>query len=286
MARARFLGIFTSFVAALACVAACSSEGGKTESPPVVVPDGAAPIDTDSGPGTTNPEAGADADAGTDALKACTPAGGDVLGTLTSGTCCQLRQKLFAKTPSLDENLLVFVAGETYDRDQLSPGGQTIFDTPNAGGSSTESEVMSFEVLRYCEGATLVKTETQVTYDPPAGPITDILVAIDGQRVGVSVTRAYKPPSQTLTDADVKDLLEKKLDGINKSSERVVAGDKWVKQILHVFSVNKAATDAVKRVYATIDPTLKADTIVLVTQTAGGGFVYCNPDPALGSECL
>lgn len=285
MARARLLRIFSSTLAAVAFVVACSSESAQTGTPPVVVPDGSAPVDTDSGPGTTVPESSTPGDSGADAPKACTPAGGDILGTLTSGTCCQLRQKLFAKTPSLDENLLVFVAGETYDRDQLSPGGQTIFDTPNAGGSSTESEVMSFEVLRYCEGATLVKTETQVTYDPPAGPITDILVSIDGQRVGVSVTRAYKPPSQTLTDADVKDLLEKKLDGINKSSERVVAADKWVKQILHVFSVNKAATDAVKRVYPTIDAALRADTIVLVTQTAGGGFVYCNPDPALGSEC-
>ncbi len=63
------------------------------------------------------------------------------------------------------------------------------------------------------------------------------------------------------------------------------ASDKWVKQILHVFSVNKAATDAIQRVYPTIDAALRADTIVLVTQTAGGGFVYCNPDPPLGSEC-
>ena len=35
-----------------------------------------------------------------------------------------------------------------------------MFATPNAGGSSLESEVMSFEVLHYCEGATLLKTET------------------------------------------------------------------------------------------------------------------------------
>ncbi|MBS2014331.1 MAG: hypothetical protein JST00_15700 [Deltaproteobacteria bacterium] len=286
MARPRSLGSLLALVAfGAAALFACSSESAPGGSPPVVTDDGSAPPADDGGV-TTPPDSGPATDAGTDAPPAaCTPAGGDILGTLASGVCCQLKQKLAAKTPSIDENLLVFTAGEAYDRASLSPGGQTIFDTPNAGGSSTESEVMSFEVLRYCEGATLVKTETQVTYDPPAGPITDILVAIDGQRVGVSVTRAYKPPSQTLTDADVKDLLEKKLDGINKSSARVVAADKWVKQILHVFSVDKAATDAVKRVYATIDPALRADTIVLVTQTKGGGFVYCNPDPALGTEC-
>lgn len=278
--------LLAGFVALGVLVVGCSSASTTPGETAVVNPDGAPPSgETDSGP-TTPDDAGPTNDATSDAPTACTPAGGDLLGTLASGTCCQLKQKLAAKTPSVDDNVLVFVAGETYDRASLSPGGQTIFDTPNAGGSSTESEVMSFEVLRYCEGATLVKTETQVTYDPPDGPITDILVSIGGQRVGVSVTRAYKPPSQTLTDADVKDLLEKKLDGIVKSSARVVLADKWVKQILHVFSVNKAATDAVKRVYATIDPALKADTIVLITETKGGGFVYCNPDPALGSECL
>ena len=50
-------------------------------------------------------------------------------------------------------------------------------------------------------------------------------------------------------------------------------------------AIESQATDAVKRVYPTIDAALRADTIVLVTQTTGGGFVYCNPDPALGSEC-
>jgi hypothetical protein len=265
-------------------VGACSSDApGNT--PANVEAEGGSPTQGPEG-GDSDADGGAPGDAGTDtAVETCTPAGGDILGTLTSGACCTLKQKLLAKTPSLDSNVLVFVDGETYDRDQLSPGGQTIYDTPNAGGSSTESEVMSFEVLRYCEGATLVKTETEVTYFPEAGPITDILVAIDGKRVGVSVTRAYKPPTQTLTDADVKDLLEKKLDGINKSSQRVVPADKWVKQILHVFSVDKAATDAVTRVWPTIDAALRADTIVLVTQTTGGGFVYCNPDPALGAEC-
>jgi hypothetical protein len=58
-----------------------------------------------------------------------------------------------------------------------------------------------------------------------------------------------------------------------------------VKQILHVFSVNQAATDAIGRTWPTIDTAVRADTIVLVTQTKGGGFVYCNPDPPLGSEC-
>ncbi|HSO31318.1 MAG TPA: hypothetical protein VLT33_02345 [Labilithrix sp.] len=264
--------------------AACSSSSNAGA--PVDVPEqpetGATPGDGGGG----DPDGGvADAPA---EVEGGSPSG-DILGTLASGSCGIVQTELTKATPSLENNLLVFVAGETYDRASLSPGGQTLFDTANAGGSSAESEVLSYEVLRHCEGAKLLKTETQIAYQPPddSGPntITDLSVEIAGKKVGVSVTRAYKPATQPLTDVEVKALLVKKLEGINRSSERVLPADKWVKQILHVFSVSKAATDAIGRVWPAIDAAVRADTIVLVTQTTGGGFVYCNPDPPLGSEC-
>ena len=214
---------------------------------------------------------------------------GDILGTL-SGSCGEVRAELAKTSPSLKNDALMFVTGEVYNKAFLSAGGQKLFDQPNAGGSSTESEAMSFEVLHYCEGATLLKTETEVAYGPApdggANAITDILVEIDGKRVGVSVTRAYKPKNQgAQTDAEVKSLLEKKLSGINASSARVAQADKWVKQVLHVFAATQGSVDAIARVLPTLDATLRADTIVLVTQTIGGGFIYCDPDPALGQEC-
>jgi hypothetical protein len=280
----RFYGFFV--LLGLAGAAACTS---------TVVTSNSALPSADGGP-SEEPDAGPD-DPGLDAgLKdspstdTATPAPtGDILGTLASGACGLVKSELSKATPSLENNLLVFVAGEAYDKASLSPGGQRMFDTANAGGSSTESETMSYEVLRYCEGATLLHTETEIAYQPvddaAANSITDLEVEIAGKKVGVSVTRAYKPSSQTLSDADVQTLLEKKLVGINRSSQRVLPQDKWVKQILHVFSVNKAATDAIARTLPNIDPAIRADTIVLVTQTTGGGFIYCNPDPALGSEC-
>ncbi len=71
-------------------------------------------------------------------------------------------------------------------------------------------------------------------------------------------------------------LIEKKLDGVIRSSQRVLPADKWVKQILHVFVASKAQHDAVVRVYNNdIAAPIKADTILLLTQTTGGGFIYC-----------
>ena len=268
---------------------ACSAEQAVTSTP------GPAPTSTVEPGEDPQPVDPGDGDGGTDGAKPkdsgpkvdANVAPSDILGTL-SGTCGVIKTYLTTTSPTYEKNALEFVAGEVYDKTSLSDDGDIMFDQPNAGGSSTESETMSLEVLRACEGAKLVKTETQILYAAPDGgpaSITDILVSINNTKIGVSVTRVYKPSNQTLTDNDVKDLLTKKLEGINVSSKRVLPADKWAKQILHIWTANKAATDAVERVLPTLDAALKADTIVLLTQSKGGGFIYCNPDPALGSEC-
>jgi hypothetical protein len=70
----------------------------------------------------------------------------------------------------------------------VSAGAQEILAEGTAGGSSGYSEAFAFEVLHRCEGAELIKSETEIVYDTP-GALTDILVRIDGMPVGVSVTR-------------------------------------------------------------------------------------------------
>lgn len=274
--------------------AACSSSDGTDASGAADGDSGATGVEaTTPYDGGGDPDLdGGTKDGGKDAKSTDGGAGadGDILGTLASGACGIVKNQLAATAPTIENNLLVFMAGELFDKPSLSAGGQTLFDTPNAGGSSGESEVMSFEVLRYCEGATLVKTETEITYEPPdasgGNAITDILVAIDAKKVGVSVTRAYRPANQpAMTDLEIKALLEKKLKGIVASSARVLPADKWVKQILHVFSSSQANSDAIARVWPTIEGAVRADTITLVTQTQGGGFVYCKPLPPLGTDC-
>ena len=56
---------------------------------------------------------------------------------------------------------------DTSDYALLTAGGQEIIDDGNAGGSSLYSEVFAYEVLSRCEGAMLLKTETEVIYDDP-----------------------------------------------------------------------------------------------------------------------
>ncbi len=97
---------------------------------------------------------------------------------------------------------------------------------------------------------------------------------IAGDKVGVSVTRAYKGPViLEYTEADATELLIKKLDGINESTANVSAEDAWFKQILHVWTLHPEWGQTVADAWASLDTTLTSDTIVLVSVETGSDFV-------------
>jgi len=266
-------------------LAACSSEDVTTSEADATARDGAV---TPAGDGAAPPQDDANLAQDTGAKDAGPK--GDILGTL-SGSCGEITAEIGKPTPSVFASTLTFVTGEAFDKAFLSDGGDRILDTPNAGGSSIESEVMSFEILHVCEGAKLLKTEKEIVYEPvvDGGPttITDLIVEIDGKKVGVNPIRVYKPASQPQpTEADIKKSLEEKLTSIRGSTARVTAADKWVKQVMHVYTANQANTDAVMRVLPTIDAATRADTVVLVTRSVGGGFLFCGTTRApVGQEC-
>ena len=163
------------------------------------------------------------------------------------------------------------------DLEFLTAGGQEIWSDGNAGGSSIYSEMFAYEMLCRCELAILLKTEMEVEYQVPDSKITDLLVEIDGNKIGVSVTRAVGWPRDApwTTDQAVV-LLEKKLDGILNSSAAVAPGDAWTKQILHIIAYADQHADAIQAALAEdIGPELTADTIVIVTVSDGDdGFLY------------
>jgi hypothetical protein len=163
-----------------------------------------------------------------------------------------------------------------FDPTKLSPGGQTIYNQGNLGGSSLESEIISYEVLYRCELATLLKTEAEVLYQSSMGKKTDLLVSMDTFKVGVSVTRAYGfPPDAPYTVMQAYDLLVKKLSEIQLSTANVTPADAWEKQILHVIAFTSAHADAMEQAYAMVDPAVRADTVLLLTVTEGSDeFIY------------
>ncbi|MFT7582410.1 MAG: hypothetical protein ACI9MR_004092, partial [Myxococcota bacterium] len=153
------------------------------------------------------------------------------------------------------------------------PGPRRRYDGPNAGGSSICSEVMSMQLLIACEDAEFYKREVEILYDE-TGAITDYAVKIEGDIIGVSVTRAYLGPFEmNYTPDDADTLLVKKLEGVLESTQNVSDVDRWTKQVLHIWTLNDAWVDTLETVWEGLDAATKADTIVLVTVESGSDFV-------------
>lgn len=191
--------------------------------------------------------------------------------------CPALTAELTAATPSSFTSHIAFTREfiEADDTDELTPGGQEIVADGNAGGSSLESEIFAYELFARCGGATLLKTETEITYDGP-GKITDLLVEQDGVKLGVSVTRAVGFPfDDPYTEAQARELLERKLDDILESTGHVAAADRWTKQALAVLAYAPGHADALAAAYTSLPAETRADTILWVTVTDGSdAFIY------------
>jgi hypothetical protein len=198
-----------------------------------------------------------------------------------SGMCGVLTDtELLGPSPLLVNNAFTFSRAymDATDRGLLTPGGAEIAGTPNLGGSSEMSEIFAFEQLARCEGATLIEPEAEIMYIDDGGKKTDILVAIDGHTIGVSVTRAFAFPIGTpYPQAQATELLTRKLEDVQLASTNVAPVHQWEKQILSYMAIDDQAAQMLGTVWASLDASVKADTILLVTVTNGDDlFLYQN----------
>ena len=193
-----------------------------------------------------------------------------------SGDCGVLTTtNLSDDSPWVFSNSIDFESAEFHEW-RISAEAEYILEADNAGGSSLYSEIYAFEVLRRCEEAGLLKTETEVIYDVSGGSITDLLLEIDELKIGVSVTRAYGwPPEDPYTEEMAVTLLEKKLNGIIESSANVAPEDSWEKQVLHVLAYTSDHAGTIIEVFNSMDSSLTVDTVLFVTTTEGEDeFLY------------
>ncbi len=114
-----------------------------------------------------------------------------------------------------------------------------LLETPNAGGSSVNSEAISLEMLHATLRAQLWRTETQVRYLFRHSSIVDYVATYHGMRLGVSVTRAMKYKGE-FGPADADSLLLKKLKGLKNASEAVEPSHAWTRRMLHIWAENEA----------------------------------------------
>jgi hypothetical protein len=254
-----------------ALVGACSDEGEETVGPGAN--NVAADAGGDAGDASADLPEGDDvspdtADTTEDTGAATVPLDG--FGQIT-GECGVIDlEEIDSASPFLFRNAINFADPYTDALfGDLSEGGQEVFNDGNAGGSSLDSEVFAFEVLHRCELAALLKTETEVVY-ATSGTITDLLVTVDGRKLGVSVTRAVGwPRDQPWTVEQATALLTDKLLGVQASTANVAPEDAWDKQILHIIAYAPGHADSVAAAYGGLDPSVVGDTIVYVTVSDG-----------------
>ena len=121
------------------------------------------------------------------------------------------------------------------------------------------------------------ETETKILYGDASGKKTDLLLQIDGRKIGVSVTRAYHyPPTTLFTVAEARSLLEKKLADLPLSQSNALPADAWVRSMLHVLVYDAQYGDAIQDAWDNeIDAQLKGDAILFITVTNGDdSFIY------------
>lgn len=194
-------------------------------------------------------------------------------------TMCPVIQSMdiLSPDPNIVQDTLDFTGYPMFDVSLLSPGGQVMYAGGNLGGSSLYSEVFAYEVLFRCDGADFLKGEGDIVY-AIEGKKTDLLVGLDGQKVGVSVVRAESfPKGAAYPVSQAYTVLFGKLDDILHSTMNVDPVDAWPKQILAVMAQTPEHAAAIQEAYTMIDAATKSDTIVLITVTEGDDdFLYYN----------
>jgi hypothetical protein len=144
-------------------------------------------------------------------------------------------------------------------------------------GSSLLSEVLSCEVLGRCLGARLARTEMEIKYLFAYQPITDYTITLPNvpprMHVGVSVTRAFAFKG-AYRKADCRKLLRKKLLGIQASTKNVL-GERFFKQILHVWVPNGKVARTVQATYRSLPREVTRNTVVLI-MVSNARWVFSN----------
>jgi hypothetical protein len=247
----------------LCCFAGCGSGGDQARADSGTAADAETTADAD------------DTDAAIDASNAVPRPG---FGKIT-GMCGVLTPtELDGATPLWYGGTLDF-GTDRYDdpleRPLLTPGGLEIILDGNAGGSSLYSEVFAYEWLARCELSALLKTENEIVYDVP-GKKADLLVDIDGRKVGVSVVRFVKFPfGETYELADATRVVQQKLEDLASATAHVSAADRWTAQVVVAIAYNDQHAQVAMQAWSMLDPGTRGSAIFVVVVSVGNAmFIY------------
>lgn len=160
----------------------------------------------------------------------------------------------------------VYSINNTLNNIQWSKYSKIIISNGNAGGSSLMSEVLSYEIFNRINNAILFKSEKELEYIFPEGPLADYTMYINSNKLYcISVSRAFCYYNNFNNDK-CYNLLFKKFTKI-KYIEKNIKNNNIYKNILHIFTVSDESFNIIKNVYLEIPLNIKKNVIFIVTIT-------------------
>ncbi|XP_057823422.1 uncharacterized protein LOC131035699 [Cryptomeria japonica] len=154
----------------------------------------------------------------------------------------------------------------------LGPDALRIRTESNAGGTSTISEALSVEYFVRRFQAKEIVTEMEVEYSHLNWKKVDYICTLNGQRVGVSVTRAMSYPDPDHFSPDMANrLLHKKLFGLVVARDGVADRHCFSQCILHVWCETERTAKLLQAEYADVSQELEVtDDVIMVLTVADG----------------
>jgi hypothetical protein len=114
----------------------------------------------------------------------------------------------------------------------------------------------------------------QIEYFPYCSKKTDYVCKINDLIFGVSVSRAMKFNGDFSIE-DAKQLLYKKLIGIQQSTKNIILKNKLSRQILHIWTPNKQISKLIVDEFKSMSQIVLTNTILLITETLNNGeFIF------------
>lgn len=135
----------------------------------------------------------------------------------------------------------------------LGDDATRVYREPNAGGASVVSEALSVEYMARRVRASNTVPEMKIQYFFYNWKKIDYISSINGERIGVSVTRAMGFPSPTLfTMEDATRLGTKKLYGLILARSGISECHNYNRSILHVFCQSQQIAVLMQEAFRTI----------------------------------
>jgi hypothetical protein len=157
-----------------------------------------------------------------------------------------------------------FIKNKTEKRiliDEYSTGGKSLkalsknsdasrsLKVVNAGGRSGLSEMLSIQYFCGVHSAKDVILEMEIEYWIDY-KMVDFVCSVDGERIGVSVTRAMGyPTADEFTIDKARSLLDKKLYGLVVARNAVVKKHRFFKSVLHIWCQTPLIAEYMKVAY-------------------------------------